>query len=108
MIPAELTLYVVVGADLKQDFRFNTRNTDGTTGPAVDLTGYTVTAEILDGQTLIQTLTVTVTDAVNGAITVSASRTELNTLQSGNRWILWLENPALVKQAYLRGKVVVS
>lgn len=53
-------------------------------GAAVDITSYTISAQIRNGDTLIFTLTVTVIDAANGQFRLSATPAQSDLWPSGS------------------------
>jgi len=45
-------------------------------GSAVDISGWTISSDVRNGDTLIQSLTVAITDGANGVFSLSATPTE--------------------------------
>jgi hypothetical protein len=101
VIPASLNLRVQKRADYPLDVTFK----DGT-GAAINLTGWTVLAQVwnTDRSSKIGDFTVTVTSAVNGQVNLKLPYTVTVNLPTEARYDVMLINPSgTLREYYLEG-----
>lgn len=100
--PASLNLRVQKRADYPLDVTFK----DGT-GAAINLTGWTVLAQVwnTDRSSKIGDFTVTVTSAVNGQVNLKLPYTVTVNLPTEARYDVMLVSPSGLREYYLEGIV---
>lgn len=100
--PASLNLRVQKRADYPLDVTFK----DGT-GTAINLTGWTVLAQVwnTDRSSKIGDFTVTVTSAVNGQVNLKLPYTVTVNLPTEARYDVMLVSPSGLREYYLEGIV---
>jgi nitrogen fixation protein FixH len=94
IVPATVNLTIEQGNTWSASLTF----TDGT-GTAINLTGYTFTAQIrpsYSSSTVTATFTCTVTDAIHGVVTLSLTSDQTAALPAPftGQWDLWMSSPA--------------
>lgn len=102
VIPASLNLRVQKRADYPLDVTFK----DGT-GAAINLTGWTVLAQVwnTDRSSKIGDFTVTVTSAVDGQVNLKLPYTVTVNLPTEARYDVMLVSPSGLREYYLEGIV---
>lgn len=100
---------IVRDDDYLQPLVIKTKNLDGSR-TVLNLTGYTLESKVTHTDGTTTTVTATITDAVNGAITLELARAVTSTFVVGNssKWYLALINPANKKFTYLAADVIVK
>ena len=74
---------------------------------AVDITGYTITAQIRDSEdgTILASFGVNITSAVNGAFELTLTDADTLTMPSSAVWDLQLKSPGGFTRTFAKGKV---
>ena len=102
--PARLNLAVYREDDFDLDLYFV-----NAAGTAIDLTGYSFTAEARDtAGTLIATFTDTLTDATGGQLTLTLPKATTETLPNSCKWDLQAVTPGSKHQTWLTGTLTAT
>lgn len=124
MLPGRQDHEIYQGDDYEFFVRLQSRNSDGTLGDWLDLTGYTITAEIRQSESSTSTLLATfgvvlgnqASSDTKGSFFLTLSNTITNGLvatpsnlpESGYWWDMQLTAPDSKKRTYLKGRVTVE
>lgn len=110
MVPGKLDLTIYRGDTYKLPLRLRERNTNGTAGAPLDLTGCTIKAQARtdeDGSTPLASFTVTPdADPTTGLFTLSLTVVQTKALRGGV-WDVEVTWPDGTVSTYLKGKVTV-
>jgi hypothetical protein len=117
LIPGSLDLTIYRGDDFLLDFTIHETNLDGSVGDPLDLTGWTVKAEVRVTVDTVGTALLTFTAVVDsdqsgnpGLVHITASNSLTAALGSGNIGVydVQLTDPGSLKHTFLKGSVSVT